>query len=232
MGENDRHDEDWVDQLTAFAKSLGMNPASFNAWMNLRGLPGKGRPKGNPLDEDEEERRMAMYDIAYTDGEAASLLRISKKAFATWRARRCLPPPSHKAPGRLERGEEERREAAFHRFSTDETAAEALGIKTATYRRWRVERGLPNARERRQGRKPRRRGGRMPTPIGDLGTNDPVYMAMVKADRPMTYNELVKATGLSTTTVVSHAGVLENQGLLRVERPGRPEPNLVHLQEE
>lgn len=43
-------------------------------------------------------------------------------------------------------GEEERRIAAYHKYPSDHTAAQALGIGDSTFRMWRLKRKLPAKR--------------------------------------------------------------------------------------
>lgn len=104
------------------------------------------------LSEEEEKKRLNLYNQGMSDAEIAKRVYVIKSVICNWRTRRGLPPNAPKGfqkgnkygcMSRLPEVKENKRLVLLSRGLNDTQIARVLGLNNSTISQWRRNRGLP-----------------------------------------------------------------------------------------
>ncbi len=108
------------------------------------------------LSEQEEKKRLDLYNQGMSDAEIANRVYVIKSVICNWRTRRGLPPNAPKGfqkgnkygcMGRLSEVKENKRCMLLCRGLNDAQIARIVGVDNSTISQWRRSRGLPSNRK-------------------------------------------------------------------------------------
>ena len=108
------------------------------------------------LSEEEEKKRLDLYNQGMSDAEIAKRCYVIKSVVNGWRTRRGLPPNAPKGfqkgnkygcIGRLSDIQENKRRDLLKRGLNDTQIARIVGVENSTISQWRRSRGLPSNRK-------------------------------------------------------------------------------------
>lgn len=108
------------------------------------------------LSEQEEKKRLDLYNQGMSDAEIANRVYVIKSVICNWRTRRGLPPNAPKGfqkenkygcMGRLSEVKENKRCMLLCRGLNDAQIARIVCVDNSTISQWRRSRGLPSNRK-------------------------------------------------------------------------------------
>ena len=127
---------------------LGRNSSTIWVWRKRSKLPAKREHHGRrPLPNEEESRRLQAHEKGLSDSELARELNVTIFGVRSWRRSRNLAGhPKYDYKHLFLSLEEERQRYIIYNANPllgDYRMAKMLGITQASFRGWRVTRGLP-----------------------------------------------------------------------------------------
>ena len=108
------------------------------------------------LSEQEEKKRLDLYNQGMSDEEIAERVYVIKSVICNWRKRRGLPPNALKGfqkgnkygcMSRLSEVKENKRLELYNIGLNDAQIARIVGVDNSTISQWRRSRGLPSNRK-------------------------------------------------------------------------------------
>ena len=108
------------------------------------------------LSEEEEKKRLDLYNQGMSDAEIAKRVYVIKSVICNWRTRRGLPPNAPKGfqkgnkcgcLGILSEVKENKRRDLLKRGLNDTQIARIVGVENSTISQWRRRRGLSSNRK-------------------------------------------------------------------------------------
>lgn len=137
------------------ARKLNINNyQTVSRYRNKHGLEPNVRLSNGPLSEEENEKRMYLYNQGYNDHEIANKTGRARETIWNWRRVRGLPPNTHIGTNSTQiitEEEEKRRRYLYKKGFIDHEIGEVVGVIPTSIARWRWSRGLkPNSKRGRE----------------------------------------------------------------------------------